>query len=260
MSRSNFTIGTKILMLTLVAVATLLFGGSYVMYLQEIPGLTGTPGVNVQQLQQAGLLVSALVLVAGSLIVYLNIVRPIKALLEAVRRITAGELDAPLPSQLGQDEVVEMAEALAVMVRNLVQSRKELEAQNLELQAQKEELEAAHQRARAALVEQAFSLAQAEELQRSRQRLFGEQEGALRDMAAYFHGQVQERLFSLKGHLQELLRKTKHPSESAQLLADVIAEVDRMVQQEPDIGTEVIATLPLTELGAKHAESAPSYQ
>jgi signal transduction histidine kinase len=83
------------------------------------------------------------------------------------------------------------------------------------------------------LVQQAFTLARAEEgLRRSRRRIITRQEGRRRDIATQLHRRVQERLLSLRSLLQELLRGTSLPSETAHLLSAGVTSLDQTVQRE----------------------------
>ena len=83
-----------------------------------------------------------------------------------------------------------------------------------------------------ALLRQGVALARAKELQRSRQRLIAAQERVRREAAAQLHDGVREKLFILKGHLQELLKGKSSAPETTRLLSEAIDGLNQVIEQQ----------------------------
>jgi signal transduction histidine kinase len=83
-----------------------------------------------------------------------------------------------------------------------------------------------------ALIGQGVALAKAGVLRRSRRRLIAAHERVRRDIATQLHDDVQEKLFVLKDHLQELLNGINSASEATQRICNVIDRLDRKIERQ----------------------------
>jgi signal transduction histidine kinase len=90
-------------------------------------------------------------------------------------------------------------------------------------------------RAEAALTRQAVTLAMAEDLQRSRQRLITAQEGVRRDIAVRLDDGVKRKLLALKARLQEVLSGSNPPEKGTGVLKEVMDGLDQVIHEGLDL-------------------------
>jgi signal transduction histidine kinase len=80
--------------------------------------------------------------------------------------------------------------------------------------------------------------ANVQELQQSRARIVKVQEGVRRDIASHLHGRTQGRLLLSRIRLQRLLANTTAITGDAEILAEVIDEIDSVIHQDLRVLTQ----------------------
>lgn len=71
-----------------------------------------------------------------------------------------------------------------------------------------------------------------EELQDSRRRIVGVQEGVRREIASHLHGRVQARMLVLRTQLARTLRRTDPSPEAEEQINEVIGQLDDLIQND----------------------------
>lgn len=70
------------------------------------------------------------------------------------------------------------------------------------------------------------------DLQESRRRIVGVQEGVRREIATHLHGRVQARMLVLRTQLYRTMRRTNPTPEAEEQINDIIAQLDDLIQND----------------------------
>ena len=153
------------------------------------------------------LLLGLALAILTSLFLARKLVAPVQALQAGAVRIGAGALDQRIDVRTG-DELEVLGEEFNRMTVQLRETINSLSETAQELQAK------------------------VQELQESRARIVVIQEGVRREIAAHLHGRVQGGLLVLKSRLQGLVGEISSLPEAAQLLQEVVDEMEQLNQRE----------------------------
>ncbi len=148
------------------------------------------------------------------------LVRPVRRLARAARRISEGEYEFT-PEGARGDEIGDLSRAFEEMTRALRSSRDRLEARAGELGRANEQLET--------------EIAEREEtqleLRRSRQRIVAVAESVRRETARHLHGSVQNKLILLLHRIDDILDHTSSP-DLLKELKDLRQQVETVAEQD----------------------------
>ena len=178
-------------------------------------------------------LLSTFVLLAGSSLLYLSLIRritkPLGQLSAATRDVAGGNLDLQVNVASGDDEIGELAASFNVMIQRLRESRDEIERWNQTLEKRVEErthsLEAARSELKATNAQLVEALA---EVQRAQDKMIrAEKLAALGQMASAVAHEVRNPLAGMRGALQVLLRE-QACGDRAPVVHLIIEQIDRL--------------------------------
>ncbi|MBS7791999.1 cache domain-containing protein [Roseococcus sp. SDR] len=220
----------------------LLFAG------QSLAALAATEAAMIRDGLLAGLVALLVVGLAGGLMIR-RMLRPMGELGASVGRITAGELDAPVPHLARRDELGAMAQAIETLRHSRIETRaarEEGEAERGRMELARRE--AAH--ANAAALEAALAEASARLTERASLTLAAA--SRLTDLAERATGEAQR-----LGHgSEEATANVQAVAAAAEELAGSIAEITRQVTEASAIADRALTQAQETDVTVRGLSSA----